>query len=162
MIRVMRPSVPMRMNAFGANGGVARAGATALRGGASICQPSSKPPPVAAPAVRHSRRDTRSMSASPLGCGRGLRSVLDGRADAGIRAAAANVARHARVDVPVGGMGLAREQCGSRHDLARLAVAALHDLEIEPGLLDPLATGGRAYAFDRGDVLAAHRADWCD
>src|SRR5205823_1933829 len=146
---------------FGANGGVARAGAPALRVRASIFQPSSKPPPVAAPAVRNSRRDTRSMTASPLGCGLGMRSVLDGRAVAGIRAAAANVARHARVDVPVRGMGLAREQCGSRHDLARLAVAALHDLEVEPDLLDPLATGVRANASDRGDVLAAPRADWC-
>ena len=40
------------------------------------------------------------------------------------------------------------------HDLAGLAVAALHDLEIEPGLLHRLARRRRANAFDGGDGAA--------
>src|SRR5262249_6610561 len=49
--------------------------------------------------------------------------------------------------------------CGGRHDLPRLAIAALHDLEIEPGLLHFAANRRLADTFDRGDRAFADRAD---
>src|SRR5712671_4764373 len=129
MMSVTRPSVPMRMNAFGAKTGcLAFAAAARTRAPASRCHPSSNPPPVAAPAVRNCRRDTRAMvSASLLGGGRHLRRLLDGLADARIGAAAANVPRHRLVDIGVGGRWYLREQRSGGHDLAGLTIAALHD-----------------------------------
>src|SRR5260370_13542758 len=46
----------------------------------------------------------------------------------------------------------------SGHDLPRLAVAALHHLEIEPGLLHPLPGRRFTERLDRGDALADGRA----
>ena len=54
-----------------------------------------------------------------------LRGLLDRFANADIGAAAADVAGHRIVDVGVGRMRIACEQRRRRHDLARLAVAAL-------------------------------------
>src|SRR3984893_14802201 len=64
-------------------------------------------------------------------------------------------------------MRIARDQRRRRHDLPRLAVTALRDLQIEPGFLDRLPSRGpthgldgcdrsRADAVDRGDA-GAHR-----
>src|SRR5262249_60434866 len=61
-----------------------------------------------------------------------------------IGAAAANVPRQRLVNIGVGGRRYLREQRGGSHDLAGLAVAALNDLQVEPGLLNPLAGGGGA------------------
>src|SRR5207247_8881066 len=77
--------------------------------------------------------------------------VLDGRADACIGATAANVARHRLVDIAVGGRGVLHQQRGSGHDLAGLAVAALHDLEVEPRLLHLLTDGCGSDALDGRD-----------
>src|SRR5713226_9991394 len=74
-------------------------------------------------------------TASPLDGRRGVRGLLDGRADALVGAAAADIPRHRGVDVGVSGVRLLRQERCSRHDLARLAVAALDDLEIEPRLV---------------------------
>src|SRR5437879_1010722 len=90
------------------------------------------------------------------------RRVLDGRADAGIGATAANVARHRLVDIAVGGRGVLRQQRAGGHDLAGLAVAALHDLEVEPRLLHPLADGCGADALDGRDGMADRGAHRCD
>src|SRR2546428_977974 len=90
------------------------------------------------------------------------RRVLDGRADACIGATAANVARHRLVDIVVSGRGVLRQQRGGGHDLAGLAVPALHDLEVEPRLLDLLADGCGADALDGCNGMAdrgAHRRD---
>src|SRR5687768_8054679 len=85
---------------------------------------STRPP---APAVtRNSRRE------APIDCAvmaLGLRLLagrpLDGGADPRVGRATADVARHGGVDVGVGGLGLLGQQRRGRHDLARLAVAAL-------------------------------------
>ena len=80
------------------------------------------------------------------------RSLLDRFANAGIGPAAADVAGHCVVDVGIGGIGVAGEERRSRHDLARLAVAALNHLEVEPGLLDLCAHRRRADRLDRRDL----------
>jgi hypothetical protein len=63
-----------------------------------------------------------------LGC------LFDCFADADIGAAAADVAGHGIVNVGIARMRVAREKRRRRYDLARLAVAALNDFLVEPGL----------------------------
>ena len=78
-----------------------------------------------------------------------------------IGAAAADVAGHGLVDLRVGRLGSLGEQRGGGHDLARLAIAALGDVDFHPGALDGMAAGSRK-AFDGGDVLsgdAGNRGD---
>src|SRR5207237_338294 len=137
MISVTRPSRSMRMNALGENGEGGRAG---------NWKPSSRPPPTAALTLRNSRRDTRSWRAMSA-----CRRALDRGADAGVGTAAADVSRHRRVDVGVRRVRFRREQRGGGHDLARLAVAALHDLHVQPGLLGPLAARRLAACLDGRD-----------
>src|SRR5579859_129749 len=84
--------------------------------------------------------------------------MLDPLANAHIGAAAANIPGHRRIDVPIVGRGILREQRRGRHDLPGLAVPALHDLEIEPRLLDLGACGCRSHALYRGDGPIADRA----
>ena len=55
--------------------------------------------------------------------------------DAHVGSAPAKIAVHGFVDLFVGRLGMFREQCRSRHDLSRLAVAALRNVYIPPGLL---------------------------
>ena len=60
------------------------------------------------------------------------------------------------------GCGVAGEERRSGHDLARLAVAALNDLAVEPGLLD-LGAGRRcADCLDRRDLGVADAVDGGD
>src|SRR5262245_13582742 len=152
MIRVTRPSLPIRMNAFGSKvDGAPLAVAARTLGSASRCQASRNPPPAAAPAKRSRRRDIWSMSALLSGGRRLASRLLDGFADAEIGPAAADVPGHCLVDIGIGGRRDLHEQGGGGHDLAGLAVAALHDLEVEPGLLNPLAGGGGADSLDGRD-----------
>src|ERR1700704_935965 len=88
-----------------------------------------------------------------------LRGLLDRFANAGIGAAAADVAGHCVVDVGIGRMRVARQQRRSRHDLARLAVAALNDLTVEPRLLALGARRCRADRLDRRDLGGADAVD---
>ena len=69
--------------------------------------------------------------APPLPCGR----ALDRAVDALIGAAAADVAGHGGVDLRVGRLRRLGEERRRRHDLARLAVAALRHLLGDPRLL---------------------------
>ena len=57
--------------------------------------------------------------------------MLDSRANPRIRATAADVAGHERVDIFVGGILVDSEQCGGRHHLAGLAIAALRHVQRE-------------------------------
>src|ERR1700730_13317428 len=84
-------------------------------------------------------RESWSASLSRRVCG-----LLEGIANADIGSAAADVAGHRVVDVGIRRMWIAREERRSRHDLAGLAVAALHDLPVEPSLLDLGGRRGRA------------------
>src|SRR5262249_54709759 len=88
-----------------------------------------------------------------------LRGLLDRFPNAEIGPAAADVARHRVVDIGVRRMWVAREQRRSGHDLARLAVAALNDLAVEPGLLDLGARRRRANGLDRRDFRGADAVD---
>src|SRR5256714_10099251 len=142
MISVTRPSRSIRMNALGSK---------AAGGAAGRSRPSSRPPPTAALTLRNARRDSPSWGATSIS-GR----PLDGSADARVGAAAADIPRHRRVDVGVGRVRLRPQQRGSGHDLARLAVAALHDLHVQPGLLRPLAARRLAHRLDGGEALARH------
>ena len=72
-------------------------------------------------------------------------------------AAAADVGDRG-VDVGVGGLRLVLQQRRHRHDHARLAVAALRHVVLEPGLLHLVQRAAGGEAFDRGDLLAVDRA----
>ena len=83
---------------------------------------------------------------------------VDRRADALVGAAAADVG-HRLVDVAVGRIRILREQRRRRHDLARLAVAALRHVEREPRLLHG-RRARRRQAFDGDDPVGRlDRAD---
>src|SRR5438445_1447651 len=156
MISVTRPSEPMRMNAFGAKaGGVSAAAAVVAPDRSPTRQPSSSPPPVAVSTTTKSRRDTVFMSGS-------LPGLLDRGADARVSPAATDIARHRPVDVGIARMGVLREQRRCRHNLTRLAVAALHDLEGQPRLLHLLAGRRLPDRLYGGNSLAGdctHRRD---
>src|SRR5262245_50482800 len=134
---VTLPVRSMRRKAFGANGAsVVSVSRTSPRAGSP--KPSSKPPPMALVATRKLRREGEATSRvfiSHLLVGRGL---LDRRTDAGIRAAAADVARHRSVDIAIARLGVGYEQRACRHDLAGLAVPALRYVQCQPGCLDLL------------------------
>src|SRR6266853_1611698 len=110
-------------------------------------------------------RPSRSMRMKALGANRSaslsarLRGLLDRFADADVGPTAADVARHRIVDVGVGRMRVTGQQSRSRHDLARLAVAALNDLEVEPSLLDVGAGRRRANRLDGPDLGGANAVD---
>src|SRR5882672_2622869 len=74
--------------------------------------------------------------------------------DAHIRPAAAEVGAHRAVDVGVARLLVDLEQRDRRHDLAALAIAALHDVVAHPGILyraaDPVLTDG----LDRRELAA--------
>ena len=79
-------------------------------------------------------------------------------ANALVGSTTADVAAHRRIDVGVGRLRLLLEQRNGGHDLAGLAIAALHDVGFDPrtlhGMLAVLAD-----AFDGGDFLAGERRD---
>src|SRR5262245_9127161 len=128
MIRVTMPCGSRRMKALGAN---VPACAPAAAPATGTRKPSTKPAAAAAP--RKSRRvSSTEISATALTI---RRRALDGLADAHVGPAAADVAGHGRVDVGIAGLRRGVEQGRRGHDLARRAVAALHDLEVQPGLL---------------------------
>src|SRR2546421_1901333 len=88
---------------------------------------------------------------------RSLGGAMDGGADPLIGAAAADVG-HRRIDVGVRGMRLLGEQRRGRHDLARLAVAALRHVFRDPRPLHRVrAVLGQA--FDGGDALVGDGGD---
>src|SRR2546426_8248830 len=122
-----------------------------------VRRPSASSTPTAA--HRRRRRSRRETPGATPDSWFTSRRVLDGRADARIGATAANVARHRLVDIAVGGRGVLRQQRGGGHDLAGLAVAALHDLEVEPRLLHLLADGCGADALAGRDGMADRGPD---
>src|SRR4051812_32587524 len=85
---------------------------------------------------------------------RSLRGGADGRGNALIAAAAAEIARHAVVDVLVGWRGLLLQKRRRLHDLPGLAVAALRHAEIAPRDLHRVHAL-RIEALDGDDILAA-------
>src|SRR3989442_5203500 len=107
-------------------------------------KPSARPPPAAAAERRMNLR--RFMSNLPSS------GQVDRRADALIGAAAADVG-HRLVDVLVGRLRVLLQQRRGRHDLSRLAVAALRHVERRPRLLHGMRAGGRK-PLDGYDLVA--------
>src|SRR6266404_4795269 len=97
-------------------------------------KPSARPPPAAAAERRMNLRRFMSDLLSSGHVNRG--------ADTLIGAAAADVG-HRLVDVLVGRLRVLLQQRGRRHDLSRLAVAALRHVERRPCLLHGMRAGGR-------------------
>src|SRR5882724_6655622 len=136
----------MRMNALGRKPAASAAAAPRRTKGSSIL---SIKPPLAAAAARRNLRRERAIAALDC-CARawsvlslrvmsaslGLRGLFNGFANAHICSTAADVAGHGVVDVRISRMWIAGEQGRGRHDLARLAVPALHDLTLKPRLLN--------------------------
>src|SRR5205807_9593391 len=87
-----------------------------------------------------------------------LRRALDGRDDAVVGAAAADVAVHVLDDLLARGLRIRGEELGGFHDLSRLAVAALRHLLRDPRLLQRMRRIGRE-ALDGGDLGALDAAE---
>src|SRR5471032_127524 len=95
---------------------------------------------------------TAAMGASingVAGCG------MDRGADAGVTGAAAHIAGHGAMNVGIRGLGLLAQKRRGIHDLARLAIAALRHVHIDPGLLQGMEFSILRQAFDGGDFLVA-------
>src|SRR6185436_21028920 len=76
------------------------------------------------------------------GDGADFRRAFDAGADADIGRAPAQVSVHRVVDVRIGGARVALEQRGGGHDLSRLAVSALRNIELSPRLLERMLRAG--------------------
>src|ERR1700691_3057299 len=85
--------------------------------------------------------------------------VLDRSADADISPAAAEIARHGRVNVRIVRVRVAVKQRRGRHDLASLAIAALGHCIFHPGLLDLSAVGRTTNSFNGDDGAGADIAN---
>src|SRR5882672_4982923 len=124
--------------------------------------PSANPPPAAAEPTMNLRRDGFVMfvlmMVSPSGLLAQVRGDVHGGADALVGATAADVG-HGLVDVRVGRLRFLGEERGRGHDLAGLAVAALRDVDLRPGLLHRVRAVARQ-AFDGDDLVGRFdRAD---
>src|SRR5690348_2440596 len=132
----------MRRNALGSNGAPAAPAAFDVCASAGASKkPSVKPAPAAAPSLRKVRRVTgatgtdgcmRNGFISRSLCRETLGRFLDRCANAHVRRAATDVARHRGVDVLIAWSAVLHEQCGCRHDLPGLAIAALRNVELLP------------------------------
>jgi hypothetical protein len=67
--------------------------------------------------------------------------------------------RGVTIDIRICRLRRLGQQCCSRHDLTRLAIAALHHFEVEPGLLQSLALRRLANGLNRGDGAIADAVD---
>src|SRR5215831_2571961 len=106
--------------------------------------------------VRPASTERREMSFSIMVMASALpRCALDGRDDAVIGAAAAEIAVHVCDDLGAARLRVEPEQFGGLHDLAGLAVAALRHLFGDPRLLQRVRRVGRK-ALDGDDPLAVH------
>src|SRR5215470_2405555 len=98
----------MRRKALGANGAsVVSVSRTSPPAGSP--NPSSKPPPMAAVAVRKLRRERDASSTVVISRLLFARSFLDRGTNPRVRAAAADVARHRSVDIDIARLGVGGE-----------------------------------------------------
>src|SRR6266446_8819356 len=82
--------------------------------------------------------------------------LMDRRPNPLIRTAAAEIARHGRVDILVGGILVVLKKCDGLHDLARLAVAALWHTDLHPRLLHGMHGRDAFNGRDVGATDVAH------
>src|SRR5467141_660611 len=120
-------------------------------------KPRASPPPAAAEPTMNLRRErfvARVVFFMVVSSGLldHVGSHVHAGADALVGAAAADVG-HRRVDIGVARLRVFPEQRGGRHDLPRLAVAALRYVERRPGPLHGMGAG-RGEPFDRDDPVA--------
>src|SRR5688572_5769830 len=179
---VTDPSGERRMKALGENSAAGAFGASAASRSAppkSMMVPSRRPPPASAETRRNWRRSTRASSVmmdssvprragltrpgggggrSTRRRGRRGRCLVNGFANALVGRAPAEVAVHRRRDLRVGRRGILRQERGGAHDLTRLAVAALRNVDLVPRALHRMrAVGGEP--LDRRDLGALQRRD---
>src|SRR6201991_3909128 len=167
MTKVTAPVGLIRINPFGAKVPVTSFSTTCNAGAAKTvsvlapvsAKPSSKPVPC-----RKARRDIAVSSAiCSLRISSSMisnsRSVLDRSADALIGAASADISRHGGVDVVIRRLRRVLQERRRRHDLAGLAVAALHHLQLLPRLLQGCALRSLSDRLDRGDRALADAVD---
>src|SRR5580765_4747190 len=86
-------------------------------------------------------RVLRRSSGTPL-C-RQFGGTVDGASDAWIGSAAADVAGHGFVNIGIGWFGILFQQNRGAHDLAGLAIAALRNIDFDPGALYGVGVVGR-------------------
>src|ERR1700741_3787399 len=86
------------------------------------------------------------------------RRRLDGRPNAPIRHATAEIPAHDRADVLVTRIRIVLEEGRCLHDLPRLAIAALRNLQFDPGLLQRMLSAW-IQPFDGRDLSARDGAD---
>src|SRR5215831_14955732 len=156
MNSVTTSSVPMWIQALSLSGVVA-ASSTAASARPGRTNPSNRPPVPATLSFKNSLRSTDSamlIVASLLQIG----SAMNGASNRLVGAAAADVAAHGLIDVRVGGIRRLREQRGSGHDLAALAIAALRHIELHPRALHRMRPIRRE-PFDRRHALAGDIRD---
>src|SRR5579863_6120286 len=125
--------------------------------------PSMTPAPISV--IRNLRRDGSTPDLIPCGDRLSMRVSFshpvschfDRLADSQIRHAATEAAGHNRINVLVSRIGEVLEQRGSLHDLSRLAITALRDLQFQPCKLQRMLPFG-IKSFDGGHISACHRA----
>lgn len=84
---------------------------------------------------------------------------MNGSTDALICSATTDIASHRGVNFGIAGLRRSHQQRSRRHDLTRLAVAALHHIQIEPRPLQRSTLRGRINPLDGGDGALADAAD---
>src|SRR5580658_5696384 len=112
MINVTAPVRSIRINAFGENWGSSDTPSLAPRADGTA-NSRNNPPPAAAPTWRKYRRPNAHIGSAPT-----------------------DIPGHCGVDIGVSRMRCRPQKRASGHDLTRLTVAALHDLGVEPSLLN--------------------------
>src|SRR6185437_5605394 len=83
------------------------------------------------------------------------RRALDGSHDARVGAAAAEILGERRFDLAGARPGVLAEKSGRLHDHAVDAIAALHRLLVDEGLLQPMRLLDAAETFERDDFSVA-------
>src|SRR4051812_10961102 len=132
---------------------VAGAAAAVVRACSGIVASSRNPPP----ASRAVFSKVRLLSSMFIASGNMVRLLMraGGDLDRGLNpvvtGAAADISRHRRVDLLERGAWSVREQGSRGHDLPGLAVATLHDIDLQPGLLQSGTHGCFTNVLDGGD-----------
>src|ERR1700730_12961132 len=138
MTRVVLPVLSMRMKAFAASwpSGWSGSCSGSLTGAALTGQSKARTRLPAKLVLTRPRRERPACWFTDMASSSRLAAhALDGFADTHVGAATAYIAGHRRIDIGVVGMRVLGNQRSRRHDLTRLAVAALDHFKVEPGLL---------------------------
>src|SRR5579862_64812 len=158
---VTRPSGAMETKADSSAGAPATAAEPSARTGDGMKASRASPPPARSDALSTVRRvrsvpeGSRDTAALLFQSGRNA----DRAADTVVARTPADVARHRRIDLLIRGpCGLA-EQRARGHDLTGQTVAALHDIDLQPGLLQSRANSRAADVLDGLDLRHADAAD---